>query len=72
MYGMNQHIPQRNYFADIVWPCGGSQWAHVRTNMGRKVAFAMINKTYAGATIKNFRDERTITPFDREALAQNQ
>jgi len=69
MYGMNRHIPQRNYFADIVSP-EGSSWAHVRTNLGRKVAYAILAKHYEGAQIKNFRDEQSATQYDRDALAQ--
>lgn len=73
MYGMREHRPARDYFATIRTPTGGSQWQHVRTNLGRKVAYAMIAKIYAdldGYTIASFRDEAQATAYDREGLAQ--
>ena len=67
MYGMMQHNPQRNYFATIRSIDGASKWEHVRTNMGRKVAYAMIAKHYDGlGKIEQFRDEQTMTSYDRE------
>lgn len=73
MYGMREHRPARNYFATIRTPNGGSQWEHVRTNLGRKVAYAMVAKSLAdhdGYTIADFRDETQATAYDREGLAQ--
>jgi hypothetical protein len=70
MYGMNRHIPQSNYFANIRHPDGCFQWAHVRTNLGRKVAYAMIAKHFDGCKIESFRDDRTADAYDREGLAQ--
>lgn len=70
IYGMTPHNPQKNYFADIRHPCGGSSWTHIRTNLGRKTAFAMIAKQYSGCKIEGFRDDVAATKFDRQALAQ--
>jgi hypothetical protein len=69
MYGMNKHTPQRNYFATIRTTDGCSCWEHVRTNLGRKVAYAMIAKHWKGeGKIENFRDDDTATDYDREGL----
>jgi hypothetical protein len=73
MYGMKEHIPARNYFATIATPTGGAMWEHIRTNLGRKVAYAMLAKHYAGFdgyTIASFRDETQATHHDLAGLAQ--
>ena len=70
MYGMTQYKPKKNYFADIRSPSGGSRWTYIRTNLGRKVAYAMIAKENTGDQIESFRDELEATEFDRKALAQ--
>lgn len=70
VYGYRTRTPEKNYFADIRHPGGAAQWAHVRTNMGRKVAYAMIAKHFEGCKIEAFRDEAKMTAFDREGLAQ--
>lgn len=73
MYGMREHRPARNYFASIRTPTGGSMWEHVRTNLGRKVAYAMVAKRFAGLdgyAIADFRDEAQATAHDHAGLAQ--
>lgn len=70
MYGMNQHRPARDYFASIVTPTGGAMWEHVRTNLGPKVAYAMIAKHHEGSKIVSFRTEKQATAYDLEGLAQ--
>lgn len=70
MYGMKEHRPLRDYFADIVTPTGATIWEHVRTNLGRNVAYAMIAKHHAGNTIQSFRDQDQATYYDLEGLAQ--
>lgn len=71
MYGMKEHRPLRDYFASIVTPTGATMWEHVRTNLGRKVAYAMIAKHHEGhGVIAGFRDDTQATAYDREALAQ--
>lgn len=71
MYGMMQHRPTRDYFATIRFPNGASKWEHVRTNLGRTVAYAMIAKHYGDdGQIEHFRDEITMNDYDREGLEQ--
>lgn len=71
VYAARTRRPEENYFADIRTVTGGACWEHVRTNLGRKVAYAMIAKFWDGAgTIEHFRDETQITPYDKEGLAQ--
>lgn len=71
IYAARTRAPEANYFATIRFPNGGSKWEHVRTNLGRKVAYAMIAKHYGdGARIEDFRDEAQATEYDREGLAQ--
>lgn len=69
VYGY-RHIPQRHYFADVRYASGATSWAHVRTNLGRKAAYAMIAKHFEGCKIERFRDEDFATAYDREGLAQ--
>lgn len=70
-YGYRQRRPEENFFADIRYPNGASSWEHVRTNLGRKVAFAMISKHHDGhGKIVAFRDESQMTSYDREGLEQ--
>lgn len=51
VYGY-RHIPQRHYFADVRYASGATSWAHVRTNLGRKAAYAMIAKHFEGCKIE--------------------
>lgn len=69
VYGYRS-IPQRHYFADIRHANGATSWAHVRTNLGRKAAYAMIARHYEGCRIACFRDQDAATPYDLEGLAQ--
>lgn len=71
MYGMNQHRPNRDYCATIRHADGATQWAHVRTNMGRSVAYAMVAKHFNGCTVVNFRDETKFDAYDRQGVAQS-
>ena len=70
MYGMNRHIPQRNYFADIRAEDGSACWAHVRTTLGRTAAYAIIAKHFDGCKIESFRDDRTANSYDRQGVAR--
>ena len=68
---MTKRIPQRNYFADIRTISGGYCWEHVRTNLGRKTAYAMIAKHWEGeGKIESFRDDDTATPDDLRGVAE--
>ena len=70
-YGYKTRKPDENFFASIRTVNGGSAWEHVRTNLGRKVAYAMIAKHWDGeGKIEDFRDQRQATSYDREGLAQ--
>jgi hypothetical protein len=71
VYGYQTRKPEANYFADIRLPDGATKWEHVKTNLGRKVAYAMIAKHYDGfGKIVAFRDETQMTPHDKEGLEQ--
>lgn len=71
MYGMMQHRPQKDYCASIRHADGASQWAHVRTNLGRKVAFSMMARHFTGAVIVDFRDETRFDQYDRQGVADS-
>lgn len=71
MYGMNQHRPQKDYCATIRHADGASQWAHVRTNMGRKVAYAMIARHFEDCKVESFRDENQMDSYDRQGVGQS-
>ncbi len=72
MYGMNTKSPARDYFASMKSiNSGGAFWTHVRTNLGRKTAYAMIAKHYEGsAKIDDFRDDNQMLFCDRQGLDQ--
>lgn len=71
VYALRTRTPEQNYFADIRFPNGATQWVHLRTNLGRKIAYAIIAKHYAGeARIVALRDENTMNAHDREGLDQ--
>lgn len=71
VYAARQRKPEENFFATIRTASGGSAMEHVRTNLGRKVAYAMIAKHWDGdGKIESFRDERQATYDDRQAIAQ--
>lgn len=71
MYALKQRKPEENFFASIRTASGGSCWEHVRTNLGRKVAYAMIAKHWDGeGKIESFRDQRQATSYDRAGLEQ--
>ena len=72
MYGMNTKIPSRDYFACMrSIKSTGAFWTHVRTNLGRKAAYAMIAKHYDGsAKIHDFRDDTQMLLCDRQGLDQ--
>lgn len=71
IYAARTRRPEQDYFADIRFSNGATGWEHVRTNLGRKVAYAMIAKHYGDyAKIESFRDENTATDYDREGLVQ--
>jgi hypothetical protein len=71
MYGMNQHRPNRDYCATIRHSDGASQWAHVRTNMGRSVAYGMMARHFAGLKIEQFRDESKFDAYDRQGVSDS-
>lgn len=71
MYGMNQHRPLKDYCATILHSDGASQWTHVRTNMGRKVAYAMIAKHFEGCKVESFRDEAQMDAYDRQGASDS-
>ena len=72
MYGMNTKTPARDYFASMInIKSGGSFWTHVRTNLGRKAAYAMIAKHYdKSVKIHDFRDDTQMLFCDRQGLEQ--
>lgn len=70
VYGYKTRRPDENYFATIVASDGSQYFTHLRTNLGTKVAYAMIAKHYAGDKIASFRHGETITSYDRQALDQ--
>lgn len=71
MYAAKSRTPDQNYFATIRTASGGSSYAHVRTNLGRKVAYAMIARHWGDdGKIEHFRDETNMTRDDRDVLAQ--
>lgn len=70
-YGYASRKREENFFASIRTNSGGSAWEHVRTNLGRRVAYAMIAKHWAGeGRIEHFRDDHTATAYDREGIEQ--
>lgn len=71
MYGMRQHRPNKDYCATIVHVDGASQWAHVRTNLGGKVAYAMMAKHFAGCTVSNFRNATKFDAYDLMGVADS-
>lgn len=70
-YGYAPRKREQDYCASIRHPDGASQWAHVRTNLGRKAAYAMIARHFAGCKVENFRDETQMTTYDREQAADS-
>lgn len=71
VYAAKSRAPEQNYFASIRTASGGSAWEHVRTNLGRKVAYAMIAKHWGDdGKIESFRDENQMIGYDREGLSQ--
>ena len=69
VYAARTRAPEKNYFADVVSTNGGSSWVHVRTNLGGKIAYAMIAKHYDGyGKIVAFRNEDHATAYDREQV----
>lgn len=72
MYAIKARVPEENYFAFVRTANGGSAWEHVRTNRGRKVAYAMIAKHWEGeGKIESFRDQRSATDEDRANARQS-
>lgn len=66
MYAAKTRRLEEDFFATIRTASGGAAWEHVRTNLGRKVAYAMMAKHWEGeGKIEHFRDTRTATAEDR-------
>lgn len=66
VYALRQRRPEQDFFATITTENGGSAWEHVRTNLGPKVAYAMIAKHWDGfGKITEFRYDRRATAEDR-------
>lgn len=70
-YGYQTRKPEQSYCASIRHTDGSSQWTHVRTNLGRKTAFAMIARHFEGSKIEDFRDEAQMTSYDRDQAQQD-
>lgn len=68
IYGYKSRAPELNYFADVRSESGGLFWEHIRTNLGRKVAYAMIAKHHSDCKIVSFRDDSQATEYDRQGL----
>lgn len=71
VYGYATRKSEVSFCATIRHADGASQWAHVRTNLGRSVAYAMIAKHFDGCKVEDFRDENRMTAYDREQAADD-
>ncbi len=68
VYAARQRRPEQDFFATITTTNGGVAWEHVRTNLGPKVAYAMIAKHWDGhGKITDFRHDHRATREDKEA-----
>ena len=70
-YGYATRKREQDYCATIRHPDGASQWAHVRTNMGRKVAYGMMAKHFEGCKVESLRGEDQMDAYDRVQAADS-
>ena len=71
VYGYATRKREQDFCATIRHADGASQWAHVRTNLGRKVAYAMLARHFVGCKIESFRDEDQMDAYDRQGAADS-
>lgn len=70
-YGIKLRRKEENFFADIRTEDGAVAWEHVRTNLGRNVAYGMIARHWADdGKIEGFRDQYQATSRDEDGIAQ--